>query len=122
MWFLLLIITSYMNRNCPEFSDLYELLYKDEDVLPNPDTSCFASVIKMAPLSIWIHLNLRMTSHPHDANMPSKGSSKISIIPEIIRNHYTFLQDCITNQTFQDYGFSICLNACKSFFLLYFIK
>ena len=142
MWFLLLIITSYMNRNClPEFSDLYELLYKDEDMLPNPDLSSFTSVIKLAPLSIWIHLNLRASStHTQDSNTLSLSSSasnststsqqgpgsvssasnsvsnkhsmsKISVIPEIIRSHFALLQERMQHQQFQDFGLSMCMNA-----------
>ena len=124
MWFLLLIITSYMNRNClPEFSDLYELLYKDEEILPNPDLSSFISVIRLAPLSIWIHLNIRIGSSQESSlasslsshstiNKPQTiSSSKPYVIPEIIRSHYSLLQDRMTHQQFQDFGLSICMNA-----------
>jgi len=115
-----------MNRNClPEFSDLYELLYKDEDILPNPDVSSFISVIKFAPLSIWIHLNIKISSgqdsssaltsslSSYTANNKSQANliSKPYIIPEIIRSHYSLLQDRMTHQQFQDFGLSICMNA-----------
>jgi len=117
-----------MNRNClPEFSDLYELLYKDEEVLQIPDLSSFNSVIKLAPLSIWIHLNIRIgSSHSqdnsstltsslstsHSVNNKSQSNSlKTYVIPEIIRSHFTLLQERMTHQQFQDFGLSICMNA-----------
>ena len=53
MWFLLLIIAVYNQKNyIQEFSDLYEILYKDDEILPNPDLSTINSVVKLAPLSI----------------------------------------------------------------------
>ena len=53
MWFLLLIIAVYNQKNyIQEFSNLYEILYKDDEILPNPDLSAINSVVKLAPLSI----------------------------------------------------------------------
>ncbi len=120
MWFLLSIITSYINRNCiPEFSDLFEILFKDEEILPNPDLNTFNSVIKLAPLSIWIHLNLRLqtqtpqenTSTTNSAQAQTNKSSKSLVLPEILKNHSALLQECMNTQHFKDYGLSICMNA-----------
>jgi hypothetical protein len=123
MWFLLLIITSYINRNhLPEFSDLYELLYKDDEMLPNPDLSSFISVIRLAPLSIWINLNLRLNSQKQQQDtsclqtnnsQSAINMTKSFVIPEIIRNHFNLLLDCMNFQHYNDFGLSICLNACN---------
>jgi hypothetical protein len=125
MWFLLLIITSYLNRNhFPEFSDLYELLYKDEEMLPNPDLASFISVIRLAPLSIWINLNLRnqdssapnaSSNAAHATNNRLSNLNRTFVVPEILRNHFALLQDCMTYQQYHDFGLSISLNACKNF-------
>lgn len=86
-----------MNRNCiPEFSDLHEILYKDEEMLSNPDLSSFTSIIQLSPLSIWIHLNLRMTTQ-EGAQSGSQTSaanrtSRHLIVPEVIKNHSLLLQ------------------------------
>lgn len=110
-----------MNRNClPEFSDLYEILYKDEEMLPTPDLSSFIAVVKLAPLSIWIHLNLKLSNQEGGAQTGAqtqiKAANKNLLIPEIIRNHYALLHECMNYQRFNDYGLSICMNACKVFY------
>lgn len=123
MWFLLLIITSYMNRNhLSEFSDLYELLYKDEEVLPVPDINSFSSVIRFAPLSNWINLNIKLNinaqKHHLENITPANYSSvilpivKSFVIPEILRKHFNLFQECLINQNSNDFGLSVCLNAC----------
>lgn len=123
MWFWLLITTSYMNRNfLPEFSDLYELLYKDEDVLPAPDLTSFSSVVRFAQLSTWINLNIRLNNSkftfesnvPHSSNIPAiVPIVKNFMVPEALRNHFNLFLDCLTNQNFNDFGVSVCLNSCK---------
>ncbi len=106
-----------MNRNCiPEFSDLFETLYNDEEMLANPDLSSFVSVIKLAPLSIWIHLNLRIANQESGgsgsaASASSFRSTKSLIIPDVIKNNSTLLQECMNSQHFQDFGLSVCMNA-----------
>lgn len=123
MWFLLLIITSYMNRShLPEFSDLYELLYKEEEVLPAPDLSTFSSVIRFAPLSNWINLNIKLNHQKYNIDSNASQATNIQalvpivknfIVPEILRNHFVLFLDCLANQTFHDFSLSVCLNACK---------
>lgn len=117
-WFLLNTITSYMNRNrIPEFSDLFEILYKDEEILPNPDLTSPISVVTLAPLSIWIHLNLRMVNQNQESNQSgsqttnSSKSSRALITPEIIQNHSSILQESMNTQNFQDFRLAICMNA-----------
>lgn len=118
MWFLLLIMAFYNNKNfIPEFSDLYEILYKDDEVLPNPDLNKLISVVKLAPLSIWIHLNWKMLASQNQegssgASLSAAARSKTLITPEIIKNHASLLQDCMSTQHFNDFGLSICMNAC----------
>lgn len=129
MWFLLLIITSYMNRNClPEFSDLYELLYKDEEAVPSPDLASFTSVIRLAPLSIWIHLNARANTETANLGLSQSAASGSSlsggggvggasktkqpvVMPEILRGNYALLHDRMATQQFFDFGLSACMNA-----------
>ena len=102
-----------MNRNCiPEFSDLFETLYNDEEMLANPDLSSFVSVIKLAPLSIWIHLNLRIANQEGGSTVAAPvRSSKSLIIPDVIKSNSTLLQECMNSQHFQDFGLSVCMNA-----------
>lgn len=124
MWFLLLIITSYMNNrnHLPEFRDLYELLYKDEEILAAPNLASSSSVIAFAPLSNWINLNLKLntqkytydSSAPHSANIQALVPIvKTFMVPDILRNHFALFIDCLVNQNFHDFGISVCLNACK---------
>jgi len=97
MWFLLNVIMSFIVRNrIPEFSDLYEVLYKDEEVLASPLPNTFMSVICMAPLSIWIHLNQQKNQDTNQAttqqNTSAPRSAKSYVIPEILQSHLTLLQ------------------------------
>ncbi len=103
-----------MNRNrIPEFSDLYEILYKDDEMLPNPDMASFISVVNLSPLSIWIHLNLRMANQDGTSINPTTAArvSKQLVIPEIIQNHSAILQDSMNTQNFQDFRLAACMNA-----------
>lgn len=112
-----------MNRNhLSEFSELYELLYKDEEMLPTPDLSSFSSVIRFAPLSNWINFNIKLNSQKqHFDSIAQSGNSlqavlpivRSFVIPEILRNHFALFQECLLNQTFNDFSLSVCLNACK---------
>lgn len=102
MWFLLNVIMSFIGRNrIPEFSDLYEILYKDEEVLPNPPLNTIMSVIQLAPLSIWIHLNLQKsnqeasqqaTGQQQQQQANSGSGKKAYVIPEILQNHLALIQ------------------------------
>jgi hypothetical protein len=127
MWFFLLI-SGFVYRNCTaELAELYECLYKDEEPLPNPDMSSFLSVVKLAPLSIWIHLNQKSInpSGQNDSAAISLGagaagvqsaankSPRSLIVPDMLRNHYALIQNCLSTTNFQDFRLSVCLNACK---------
>ena len=86
--------------------DIYDLFYKDDKPLPNPDTNSFSSIAKLAPLSIWIYFNKRPEFHTF-------------VRPEILSNHADLIEETLENQLFQDrngqvdnYILSICLNAC----------
>lgn len=131
MWFLLLILIYYNNKSfIPEFTDLYDVLYKDDEVLPNPDLNSFISVVKLAPLSIWIHLNWKSISFQNqDAAAAAGGTapapsvsikSKSLIPPELVKNHVHLLQECLSSSHCNDFGLSICMNACK--FTIFCIK
>jgi hypothetical protein len=129
MWFLLLINASYNNKNfISEFSDLYEILYKDDEILANPDLNSQTSVVALAPLSIWIHLNIKMLASQNQEGVAASAlspaaKSKSLITPEIIKNHASLLQECMTTQRFNDFGLSICMNACKCIYnVKYLIK
>ena len=93
MWFLLLINASYNNKNfISEFSDLYEILYKDDEILANPDLNSQTSVVALAPLSIWIHLNIKMLASQNQEGVAASAlspaaKSKSLITPEIIKSH-----------------------------------
>ena len=119
MWFLLLILIYYNNKSfIPEFTDLYDILYKDDEVLPNPDLNSFISVVKLAPLSIWIHLNWKSISFQNqDSNNSQTANvsikSKALIPPELVKNHVILLQECLSSPHQNDFGLSICMNACK---------
>ena len=128
MWFFLLI-SGFVYRNCTaELAELYECLYKDKEPLPNPDMSSFVSVVKLAPLSIWIHLNQKSIAPTDAASTTASSSSggtgaagaqsatrspRALIVPEILRNHYALIQDCVSSLNFQDFRLSVCLNACE---------
>ena len=120
MWFLLMIIPTNINRNIlSEFSDIYEVLFKEDEVLPLPDLSSFESVIKFSALSIWIHFNMKLINQSEQSANQSSNKSKSSNIPELLKNQYNLLQEIMTNQNIKDFGISICLNTCK--FFHYFI-
>ena len=128
MWFCLLI-SGFVYRTCiTEFSELYEVLYQDDEMLPNPDLSSFMSVVRLAPVSIWIHMNQRNSSSSTAAgggdasssttqsnagqqtsslNRTASGQAKSIVLPEILRDNYALLQDCLTNQHFQDFRLSV---------------
>jgi hypothetical protein len=97
---------------------LFELLYKsDEPMLSPPDMTKFSSVISMAPLSIWIHLNLKLLSVNHSsqdaaATGQSLKSPKTIVLPDILRGHYNLIIECMNMQNFSDFRSSICMNAC----------
>jgi mediator of RNA polymerase II transcription subunit 23 len=121
MWFLLSTITINYNRNCiPDFIDLFDLLYKDTEPLAVPDCNQFISVIKMAPLSIWVLSNYnpnnsQSSSSNSNDQLSSSSSSNFSrsppSVPFILRNQLSFMQEMIASQHFGQYGLSICLNA-----------
>lgn len=120
MWFLLMIIPTNINRNIlSEFSDIYEVLFKEDEVLPLPDLSSFESVIKFSALSIWIHFNMKLINQSEQSANQSSNKSKSSNIPELLKNQYNLLQEIMTNQNIKDFGISICLNTC--IFFHYFI-
>jgi hypothetical protein len=109
-----------MNRNSlSEFSDIYETLFKDDEVLPVPDLSSSEAVIKFSALSIWVHFNMKLTNQT-DMGSGQQNKSKLNNIPELLKNQYNFLQEIMTSQSFKDFGISICLNTCKiSLILIY---
>jgi hypothetical protein len=114
-----------MNKNCQnllEFSDIYETLFKEDEVLPVPDLSSSESVIKFSALSIWILFSMKLTNQS-DTSTGQPNRSKLTNVPELLKNQYNFLQEIMTNQNFKDFGISICLNTCNFFyyFLNYFI-
>jgi len=118
MWFIYSVISSYPNRNyIYELVDLFELLYcTEEDCLAAPSLSSFECVVKLAPISVWIFLNSKLSSQAdsHSASGQNKlltSLTKTLIKPELLRNHLSLLHDCIQNQRFNDYGFSVCVNA-----------
>ncbi len=116
MWFLLMITPTNMNRsNLSEFSDLYEILFKEDEILAIPDLSSFLAVVKFAALSIWIQFSLKLSNQ--DSSQTNNNSTskvtKIGTIPELLKNQYNFLQESLTMQNFQEFGMSVCLNACK---------
>lgn len=120
MWFLLMIIPTNINRNIlSEFSDIYEVLFKEDEVLPLPDLSSFESVIKFSALSIWIHFNMKLINQSEQSANQSSNKSKSSNIPELLKNQYNLLQEIMANQNIKDFGISICLNTC--IFFHYFI-
>jgi hypothetical protein len=87
--------------------DIYDLFYKDDEPITNPDLNSFSSIAKLAPLSLWIYFN-------------KKPDVKSFICPDVLRNHVDLIEDVIENQNYQDrngqinnYTLSICLNACK---------
>lgn len=87
--------------------EIYDLLYRDDEPLPNPDLNSLSSVIKFSPLSLWIHFN-------------RKSDNKTFNTPDTLRNHATLLDEIIQNQYYQekkdmtqDFALAICLNACK---------
>ena len=99
MWFLLMIIPTNINRNIlSEFSDIYEVLFKEDEVLPLPDLSSFESVIKFSALSIWIHFNMKLINQSEQSANQSSNKSKSSNIPELLKNQYNLLQEIMTNQ------------------------
>ena len=140
MWFLLQI-PNYMNMNClSEFSDIYDMLFRGEEKLPEPDLNSFMGVIELAALCFWINFNMKMTSGgggggaqnatasastepgaaaataaPANAMASSSAAlkSKPFAIPELLRRQYDMLQECMKQQNFMQYGLSVCLNACK---------
>jgi hypothetical protein len=128
MWFFLQI-SGFFYRNCAtELAELYEVLYKDEDqqALPAPDMSSFTSVVKMAPMCIWIHINQR-SINPTGQNETASSSAPTSssgsqsskparglIVPDMLRNHYALFQECFATQNYSDFRHSACLNACKN--------
>ncbi len=120
MWFIYSVITSYPNRNyIYELVDLFELLYStDEDCLPAPSLSSFECVVKLTPIFVWIFLNSKLSSQADSSSLSASGQNKLLssltktlIKPELLRNHLSLLHDCIQNQRFNDYGFSVCVNA-----------
>ncbi len=130
MWFILTMSAGFYRTCVTELIELLEILYRDDEPqLPNPqDMNSFISVVRMAPVSIWIYLNHIKSSNTSstDANSSSssgqsasssltKSSSQIRplVMPEIFRNNYAFLQESLPNLNFQDYSISIYLNACK---------
>jgi len=120
MWFIYSVISSYPNRNyIYELVDLFELLYcTEEDCLPAPSLNSFDCVVKLAPISVWIFLNSKLSSQADSSSLSASGQNKLLssltktlIKPELLRNHLSLLHDCIQNQRFNDYGFSVCVNA-----------
>ncbi|CAF0729586.1 unnamed protein product [Brachionus calyciflorus] len=113
MWFFLMIMVTITNKNyMTEFSDLFDILYKDAEILPRPDLNNFFSVIKMAPVSVWILLNNKFSAQEGaQGQHATKTSNKPLLIPEIVRNHLTILQDCLTSHQQNLYSLSLCLNA-----------
>lgn len=67
-------------------------------MLTNPDLSSFTSVIQLSPLSIWIHLNLRMSNQNQEGGQSASQTSVANrasrhlIVPEVIKNHSLLLQ------------------------------
>ena len=87
--------------------DIYDLFYKEDEPLPNPDLNSFSSIAKLAPLSIWIYFNKR-------PEYPS------FVHPEVLTNHVNLIENVLENQHYQDsngqinnYPLAICLNACE---------
>ena len=50
------------------------------------------------------------------SSLSAAAKSKSLITPEIIKNHAHLLQECMNTQHFNDFGLSICMNACKNLF------
>ena len=122
MWFFLLI-SGFVYRSCiSELAELYEALYKDQEPLPNPDMSSFMSIVKLAPLSIWLHLNQKPNSNSNlsesNAGPGGSGSAQLAnktkalIVPDILQNHHALLQEFVSTANYQDFRLSACLNAC----------
>lgn len=44
----------------------------------------------------------------------TSATSKIQIIPDILKNQYAFFQECTSNQNYQDFRLSVCFNTCNS--------
>ena len=62
MWFLLLINASYNNKNfISEFSDLYEILYKDDEILANPDLNFLCPLLLVIAVHFYIRQNIDQT-------------------------------------------------------------
>ena len=102
-----------MNRSClPEFPDLYDILYKDDEMLPQPDLKSFISVVKLASLSIWIHLNIRQSNQDGSVGAQqnqNRLSNKNLVIPEILRNHYTREFELSTISRFRSINLFKCM-------------
>lgn len=113
MWFFLMIMVTNITKNCfNEIFKLCDVLYKENEQLPRPDINSVYSIIKLAPLAVFISISSSFGSQENSSGQNSK--TKNLIFPEYLMENYNFLQECITFQNQNDYALAICLNACKS--------
>jgi hypothetical protein len=124
MWFLLPILVLNQDRKTSrsEFTDLFEILYNEDEPLPSPDPIDFMAVIKLAPLANWINMNLKQATTDNNTvkqqtsgtgvSSTASNSNRTNMVPDLIKNHSILLQDCMKN--LENFGYSICLNAYGS--------